>query len=200
MFYKNCKLSFCKSLFQFTLSLKIMRVLLLLSSHSVQFSRSFVTDSLRLHGPAHQTFLSITNSRSLLKLMSIVSVIPSNQLILCRPLLLLPSIFPIIRVFSNESVLCIRWSKYWSFSLSTSPSNEYIQDWFSLGLTGWVSLATTIMNIYSLCVMPFFFSAQFLLFFFVNNSSFFFFQNCISLFLLVFLFSVANRITSFHWM
>ena len=74
---------------------------------------------------AHQASLSITNSQSLPKLMSIESVMPSNHLILCRPLLLLPSIFPSIRVFSNESVLCIRWPKYWSFSFSISPSNEY---------------------------------------------------------------------------
>ena len=70
-----------------------------------------------------QASLSITNSWSLLKLMSIGSVMPSNHLILCRPLFLLPSIFPSIRVFSNESVLCLRWPKYWSFSIS--PSNEY---------------------------------------------------------------------------
>ena len=69
--------------------------------------------------------LSITNSQSLLKLMSIESVIPSNHLMLCHPLLLLPSIFPSIRVFSNESVLRIRWPKYWSFGFSISPSNEY---------------------------------------------------------------------------
>ena len=74
---------------------------------------------------AHQAFLSIANSWSLLKLMSIESVIPSNHLILCCPLLLMPSIFPSIRVFSNESVLRIRWPKYWSFSFSISPSNEY---------------------------------------------------------------------------
>ena len=74
---------------------------------------------------ACQASLSITNSQSLLKLMSIELVIPSNHLILCRPLLFLPSIFPSIRVFSNESVLCIRWPKYWSFSFSISPSNEY---------------------------------------------------------------------------
>ena len=73
---------------------------------------------------ARQASLSITNSQGLLKLMSIESVMPSNHLILCRPLLL-PSIFPTIRVFSNESVLCIRWPKYWSFSFSISPSNEY---------------------------------------------------------------------------
>ena len=74
---------------------------------------------------ACQASLSITNSWSLLKLMSIESVMPSNHLILCHPLLLLPSIFPSIRVFSSESVLCIRWLKYWSFSFSISPSNEY---------------------------------------------------------------------------
>ena len=74
---------------------------------------------------AHQASLSITNSRSLLKLMSIELVMTSNHLILCHPLLLLPSIFPSIRVFSNESVLCIRWPKCWSFSFSISPSNEY---------------------------------------------------------------------------
>ena len=74
---------------------------------------------------AHQTSLFITNSQSLLKLMSIVLVMPSNHLILCHPLLLLPSIFPNIRVFSNESALCIRWPKYWSFSFNISPSNEH---------------------------------------------------------------------------
>ena len=87
---------------------------------------------------ARQASLSITNSRSLLKLMSIELVMPSNHLILCRPLLLLPSVFPSIRVFSNESVLRIRWPKYWSFSLSISPSNEYSgliflrMDWLDL--------------------------------------------------------------------
>ena len=74
---------------------------------------------------AHQASLSITNSCSLLKLMSIEWVMPSNHLILCHPLLLPPSIFPSNRVFSNESVLCIRWPKYCSFSISISPSNEY---------------------------------------------------------------------------
>ena len=74
---------------------------------------------------ARQASLSITNSRSLPKLMSIESVMPSNHLILCHPFLLLPSIFPSIRVFSNRSVLCIRWPKYWSFSFSISPSNEH---------------------------------------------------------------------------
>ena len=85
-----------------------------------------------------QATLSITNSQSLPKLMSIESVMPSNHLIFCRCLLLLPSIFPSIRVFSNESALCIRWSKYWSFSFSISPSNEhpglisFRMDWLDL--------------------------------------------------------------------
>ena len=85
---------------------------------------------------AHQASLSFTISRSLLKLMSIESVMPSSHLILCRPLILLPSIFPSIRVFSNESALSIRWPKFWSFSFSISPSNEYSglisyrMDWF----------------------------------------------------------------------
>ena len=74
---------------------------------------------------AHQASLSITNSWSLLKLMSIESVMPSNHLIFCHPLLIQPSTFPSSSIFSNESVLCIRWPKYWSFSFSSSPSNEY---------------------------------------------------------------------------
>jgi len=87
---------------------------------------------------SHQASLSFTVSWSLLKLMSIVSMIPSNYLILCHRFLLLPSIFPSIRVFSNELALCIRWPKYWSFSFSISPSNEYSGlisfriDWFDL--------------------------------------------------------------------
>ena len=88
---------------------------------------------------AHQVSLSITDSQSLLKLMSIESMMPSNHLTLCHPLLLLPSIFPSIRFFSNESVLCIRWPKYWSFRFSISPSNEY-SGLISLGWTGWISL------------------------------------------------------------
>ena len=88
---------------------------------------------------ARQASLSITNSWSLLKLMSIAMVMPSNYFILCRLLLLLPSIFPSIRVFFNESVLCIRWPKYCSFSFSISPSNEY-SGLFPLGWTGWIFL------------------------------------------------------------
>ena len=99
-----------------------------------------MSDSWRPHAlyVACQASLSITNSQSFLKLMSIESVMPSNHLTLCHPLLLLPSIFPSIRVFSNESVLRIRWPKYWGFSFSISPSNEYSglisfrMDWFDL--------------------------------------------------------------------
>ena len=87
----------------------------------------------------HQASLFIMNSQSLLKLMSIESVMPSNHLILCCPLLLLDSIFPSIRVFSNESALRIRWPKYWSFTFSMSPSNEY-SALISLGWPGWISL------------------------------------------------------------
>ena len=86
---------------------------------------------------ARQASLSITNSRRLPRLMSIELVMPSNHLILCHPLLLLPSIFPNIRVFSNESALCIRWPKYWGFSFNISPSNEHpglisFMDWLDL--------------------------------------------------------------------
>ena len=87
---------------------------------------------------AHQVSLSFTISQSLLKLTSIDSLMPSNHLILCHPLILLPSIFPSIRVFSSESVLCIRWPKYWSFSFSICPSSEYSglisfrMDWLDL--------------------------------------------------------------------
>ena len=93
---------------------------------------------------ARQAALSFTISQSLLKLMSIESVMPHNHLILCHPLLL-PSIFPSIKAFSNESVLCIRWPKYWSFSTSTSSwksiqSFQNIQGWFPLGLTDLISL------------------------------------------------------------
>ena len=88
---------------------------------------------------AHQASLSITNSWSLPKLMSIESVMPSNHLILYCPLLLPPSIFPSIRVFSNESALHIRWPMYWSFSFNISPSNEY-PGLISFRMTGWISL------------------------------------------------------------
>ena len=101
-----------------------------LLSHAQLFATSWTE--------AHQAPLSSTISWSFLKLMSIELVMPSNHLILCCPLLLLPSIFPSIRVFSNESILCIMWPEYWSFSFSISPSNEYSGlifsriDWFDL--------------------------------------------------------------------
>ena len=102
-----------------------------------------MSDSLRPHGPQHtrppgQSLRSITKSRSLHKLMSIESMMPCNHFILCHPLLFLPSIFPSISVFSNESAFHIRWTKYWSFSFSISPSNEYSglisfwMDWLDL--------------------------------------------------------------------
>ena len=105
---------------------------------SVQFSRSVMSDSAIPWTTACQASLSITNSQSLLKLMSIELVKPSNHLIHCCPLFLPPSIFPSIRVFSNDSVLPIRCPKYWSFSFSISPSNQYSGlisfriDWFDL--------------------------------------------------------------------
>ena len=106
---------------------------------SVQFSRLVASDSATPWIAAHQASQSITNSRSLLKLMPIESVMPSSHhLILCRPLLLLPPIPSIIRVFSNESTLRMRWPKYWSFSFSISPSNEHLglisfrMDWLDL--------------------------------------------------------------------
>ena len=97
-----------------------------------------MTDSLRPHGLQHSRLPCVTISQSLLRLMSIESTMPCNHLILCRPLLLLPSIFPSFRVFSSESVLCIRWPKYRSFSFNISPSNEhpglisFRMDWLDL--------------------------------------------------------------------
>ena len=105
------------------------------------FSRSVVSDSLHFATPwtaACQASLSFTISWNLVKLTSIESVMPSNHLILCHPLLPLPSIFPSIMVFSNELAVCIRWTKHWSFSFSISPSNEHLgfisfrMDWFDL--------------------------------------------------------------------
>ena len=120
---KQC---FVTCLFHFVVVLPLRRV------------RFFVRFIVMPWTAARQASLSITNSQSLLKLMSIESVMSSNHLIFCCPLLLLPSIFPNIRVFSNESALRIRWPKYWSVSSSISPSNEYSglisfrMDWFEL--------------------------------------------------------------------
>ena len=112
---------------------------LFLLRHLLLFSHSVVSDSATPWTAAHQAFLSITISRNLLKLMSIELVMPSNHLILCCTLLLLPPIFPSIRVFSRESVLCIRCLKYWSFSFNICPSNEH-PGLFPLGWIGWISL------------------------------------------------------------
>ena len=109
---------------------------------SVQFSCSVVSDSVTPWTAARQASLSITNSWSLLKHISIESVMPCNHLILCHPHLLLPSIFPSIRVFSSESVLCIRWPKYWSLNFSISPTSEHSglisfrMDWLDLLAVG----------------------------------------------------------------
>ena len=125
--YYKLSLRFCLNV---SISLNIFR-------YSVQFSRSVVSHSLGPH-EAPQASLSITNTRSLLKLMPIKSVMPSSHLTLCHPLLLLPPIPPSIRVFSNESTLRMRWPKYWSFSFSISPSNEHSglisfrKDWLDL--------------------------------------------------------------------
>ena len=101
-----------------------------IAGSSVQFSSVQSLSCVQLFAipwtPALQASLAITNSRNVLKFVSIESVMPSNHLILCHPLLLSPSIFPSMRVFSNESVLCIRWPKDWHFSFSTSSSNEYL--------------------------------------------------------------------------
>ena len=123
---------------QTTADLQYSQIHLLPESCSVQLLSCvwlFVTPWIA----ARQASLSITNSRSSSKLMSIKSVMPSSHLILCRPLLLLPPIPPIIRVFSSESTLRMRWPKYWSFSFSISPSKN-IQDWSPLEWTGWISL------------------------------------------------------------
>ena len=116
-------------------------MLFLIPFSSVQFSISVMSVSVTQWTAARQASLSITNAWSLLRLMSIESVMPSNYPVLSCPLLLLPSIFPNIRIFSNESVLCIRWPKYWGFSFSFSISlpNEYA-GLFPLGLTGLISL------------------------------------------------------------
>ena len=125
------------------------------SVRSLSRVRLFVTP----RTAAHQASLLITNSSGLLKLMSIESVMPSNHLILCHPLLLLPPILPRIRVFSNESALRIRWPKYWSFSFNISPSNEHSglisfrMDWLDL-LVVQVTLKTLIQHHSSKALIP----------------------------------------------
>ena len=106
------------------------------------FCYQVVSSSLQYHGLQHARLPSFTISRSLFRLVSTESVMPSNHLIFCRPLLTLPSVFLSIRIFSNQSAPHIRWPKYWSFSFSVSPCSErqHTQGWFSLGLTSLTSL------------------------------------------------------------
>ena len=132
------------TLYQKTCQSEINRVIFRMpkSSNSrfpLLFSRYVVSNFCNRMDCSSQASLFPTISQSLLKFMSIESVMLYNHFILCYPLLLLPSIFPNIRVFSNKLALCMRWPKYWSFSFIISPSNEY-QGWFPLGLTGWISL------------------------------------------------------------
>ena len=103
------------------------------------FRNSVMSDSLPPHGPHHRGFPVLHCLPEFAQTLSLESMMPSNHLILCRPLLL-TSIFPSIRVFSNESALHIRWPQYGSFNFSISPSNEYAEDSFPLGWTGWISL------------------------------------------------------------
>ena len=135
------------NLWEFTKGSVLQKVCLLYRrATSVQCSHLVVSNSVIPWTAACQGSLSITNSGSLLKLTFIKSVMPFNHLILCRPLLLLSSIFPRIRVFSSESVLHIRWPKYWSFSFSISPPMN-IQNWFPLELTGLISLLSKGLSI-----------------------------------------------------
>ena len=133
--FMNCSHKDCLITREAFLEIRWSWLLQFSSVHSLSHVRIFATP----WTVARQASLSITNSWSLLKLMSIESMMPSNHLILCCPLLLLPSIFPSIRVFSNESVLCIRWQKYWSFSFNISPTKEY-SGLISFGWTSRISL------------------------------------------------------------
>ena len=135
----TCNVHFINLLCKFPwISFQVFIIMLKVCFSVVQFSHSVMSDFVSPWTTAWQASLSITNSWSLLKLMSIKSAMPFSHLILCRPLHLLPSVFPSIRVFSSESVLCIRWPKHWSFNFSMSPSNEYSEmisfmtDWLDL--------------------------------------------------------------------
>ena len=134
MCFKKCHFSFLSSGYEFICSFKEFTVSILCSVQSLSRVQLIAAP----WTAARQASLSITSSQSSPKLMSIDLVMPSNHFILCHPHLLLPSVFPIIRVFSNESALCIRWPKYWSFSFNISPSSEhpgqisFKMDWLNL--------------------------------------------------------------------
>ena len=119
------------------------------------FSHQVTSDSSQPHGPQHTRLPCPSLSQNLLKLKSIESVMPSNHLILCHPLLLLPSVFPSIRVFSKESSLHFRWPKYWNFSFSISPSSEYSGlisfriDWFDLLAVQWTFYLSVYLSIWT---------------------------------------------------
>ena len=136
----TCNVHFINLLCKFPwISFQVFIIMLKVCFSVVQFSHSVMSDFVSPWTTAWQASLSITNSWSLLKLMSIKSAVPFSHLILCRPLLLLPPIPPSIRVFSNESTLRVRWPKYWSSALASFlPKNT--QDWSPLEWTGWISL------------------------------------------------------------
>ena len=155
---------------------------------------------------ARQAFLSITNSWSLLKFMSIEAVMPSNHLILYRPLLILPSIFPSIRAFSNESVLHIRWPKYWSFTFSISPSSEYSGlisfriDWLDLLAVQWTlrSLFQQVDSLHQVAkVLKFQLQHQSFQWIF-RTDFFFFFFNFFFLFYFIILYWFCHTLTWIH--
>ena len=132
-------------------ALEVLVIGQLIRKHQIAqlfISRPVFSDSATPWTAARQASLSFTTSRSFLKLKSIELMMPSNHLMLYHPLLLVPSIFPSIRIFSNKSVLRIRWPKYWSFSFSVSPSNEY-SELFPLGLSGLILLSKGLSRVFS---------------------------------------------------
>ena len=137
--YNTCSLPVCCTDFSFATWFEWHSVV-----QSLSHVRLFVTP----WTSTCQASLSITNSWSLPKLISIELVMPSNHLILCHPLLLLTSIFPSIRVFSNKSALCIRWPKYWSFSFNISPSNEHPARFIILLMCCWIRCASILLRIF----------------------------------------------------
>ena len=137
-------MNICRNQYKIILSFSTTLNMLIKVNHKCRISSAQLFSRVHLFATpwiaARQASLSITNSRGLPKLMSIESVMPSNPLIPCHPLLLLPPIFPSIRVFSNESALCLRWPKYWSFSFNISFLPMNTQDWSPSEWNGWISL------------------------------------------------------------